>query len=145
MEIPFPVRDPVPSRPRTSPTISSGIGGNRMAVDLDAWRNVVREVVGAIADESYQRRSWFGIGPEESSPDEDICQFFGDAAIEEFLDRKDTGLEAPQIKAGRHLVKLMSQFAAQTPEHIEPAELIDDPRWRKIREAAARFHTLLKT
>ncbi len=116
-----------------------------MAVDLDAWRNVVREVVGAIADESYQRRSWFGIGPEESSPDEDICQFFGDAAIEEFLDRKDTGLEAPQIKAGRHLVKLMSQFAAQTPEHIEPAELIDDPRWRKIREAAARFHTLLKT
>ena len=74
-----------------------------------------------------------------------IFECFYDAAIEEFLDRKDTGLEAPQIKAGRHLVKLMSQFAAQTPEHIEPAELIDDPRWRKIREAAARFHTLLKT
>jgi len=116
-----------------------------MAVDLDAWRNVVKEVVGAIADESYQRRAWFGVGPEESSPDEGICQFFGYAAIEEFLDRNDKGLRATQIKAGRHLVKLMSQLAAQTPEHIEPSELIDDPRWRKIREAAARFHTLLKS
>jgi hypothetical protein len=115
-----------------------------MAVDLKAWRTVLEEVVDAIADENYQRRAWFGIGPEESSPDEDICQFFGDAAIEDFLDRNDTGLNEQQLDAGRHLVKLMSELADQTPDHIKPSDLIDDPRWQKIREAAARFRKLLE-
>jgi hypothetical protein len=116
-----------------------------MAVDVKAWRQVVEDVVGGIADEAEQRRSWFGIGPEESSPDEDFCQFFGDAAIEEFLERRDTGLSKKQIEAGRHLLKLMRALADETPDHIEPANLIDDPRWQKIREVAARFHTLLQT
>jgi hypothetical protein len=114
-----------------------------MTVDLSAWRTVLKQVVGAIADENLQRRAWFGIGPEESTPDEDICQFFGDAAIEEFLDRNDTGLNKQQLEAGRHLLELMRQLSDQTPDHIDPDDLIDDPRWQKIREAAARFYTLL--
>ena len=115
-----------------------------MAVDLDTWRNVVKQVVGGIADEALQRRAWFGIGPEVSSPDEEFCQFFDDVAIEEFLARADTGLDAKQLKAGKQLLKLMRELSDQTPEHIMPSDLIDDPRWRKIRETAARFHKLLQ-
>ena len=85
-----------------------------MTVDLNVWRELVKQAVGAIADEGFQRRAWFGIGPEEPSPDEDICQFLGDAAIEDFLNRSDTGLNGPQTEAGRHLVKLMHQLLAQT-------------------------------
>jgi hypothetical protein len=115
-----------------------------MAVDLKVWRNIVTEVVGEIADENLQRRAWFGIGPEVSSPEDDISAFFGDAAIEEFLNRDDTGLNETEIKAGRDLFELMSELADQTPEHIDPHVLIDDPRWQKIREAAARFYKLLQ-
>ena len=114
-----------------------------MPIDLSAWRKVIEQTVDGIADESYQRRSWFGLGPEISSPDEEFNTFFGDAAIEEFLQRDDTGLNDLQIEAGRYLVKLMNDLARQTPEHIEPADLIDDPRWKRIREAAARFSALL--
>ena len=116
-----------------------------MAVDLNAWRKVLEEVVDSIADEDLQRRAWFGLGPEVWSPDEAFCQFFGDAAIEEFLDRNDAGLNEPQLKAGRDLMALMRELSDQTPEHIKPSELIDDPRWRKIRKAAARFRKLLQT
>ncbi len=116
-----------------------------MAVDLKVWRKVVEDVVSGIADEALQRRAWFGVGPEESSPDEEFCQFFDDAAIEEFLDRGDTGMNEQQLKAGRHLTRLMRELSDQTPEHVDPADLIDDPQWQKIREAAARFHTLLQT
>jgi hypothetical protein len=114
-----------------------------MPVDLSAWRKVIEQIVGGIADESYQRRSWFGLGPEISSPGEEFNRFFGDAAIKEFLQRDDTGLNDLQIEAGRHLVKLMHDLAKQTPEHIEPADLIDDSRWKRVREAAARFSALL--
>jgi hypothetical protein len=116
-----------------------------MAVDVKAWRRIVEQTVDGIADEALQRRAWFGIGPEESSPDEEFCMFFGDAAIEEFLDRHDVGLDAKQIEAGRHLLKLMRGLSDETPDHIEPADLIDDPRWQNIRKAAARFHKLLQT
>src|SRR6185295_14328021 len=115
-----------------------------MTTDLDAWRKVLADVVDSIADEDLQRRAWFGLGPEVWSPDEAFCQFFGDAAIEEFLDRHDTGLSEPQRKAGRDLIAMMRELSDQTPEHLKPSELIDDPRWRKIRKAAARFHKLLR-
>jgi len=116
-----------------------------MAVNLNAWRTVLKQVVDGIADESLQRRAWFGIGPEISSPDEMFNQFFGDAAIEDFLKRSDTGLNDLQLEAGRYLTKLMRELSKQTAEHLDPANLIDDPRWRKVREAAARFTTLLAT
>jgi hypothetical protein len=114
-----------------------------MAVDMPAWRRTVEEVVSGIADEALQRRAWFGIGPEQSSPDEEFCMFFDDAAVDEFLDRHDTGLDERQRKVGKHLVKLMQELSNQTPEHVEAADLIDDPRWKKIRKAAARFRALL--
>jgi hypothetical protein len=116
-----------------------------MVMNLNAWRKVVEQVVGGIANEALQRRAWFGIGPEESSPDEEFCMFFDDAAIEAFLDRDDAGLDDKQVKAGKHLVKLMSELSDQTPEHIEPEDLIDDPRWQEIRKAAALFHKLLQS
>jgi hypothetical protein len=115
-----------------------------MALDLIAWRKLLEEVVDSIADEDLQRRAWFGRGPEVWSPDEAFCQFFGDAAIEELLDRNDSGLSEPQLRAGRDLMALMRELSDQTPEHIKPSDLIDDPRWRRIRKAAARFHKLLQ-
>ena len=38
----------------------------------------------------------------------------------------------------------MRTLSDQTPEHIQAADLIDDPRWQKIRAAAAHFYTLLQ-
>ena len=115
-----------------------------MPVNIDTWRRLIERVVGGLADEALQRRAWFGIGPEESSPDEEFCMFFDDAAIEEFLERDDNGLNDQQLQAGKHLVKLMNDLADQTPEHIEPENLIDDPRWGEIRMTAACFHRLLR-
>src|SRR5262245_43049682 len=114
-----------------------------MPVNLNAWRNVIKQTIVGIADENLQRRAWFGLGPEESSPDEMFNMFFGDAAIEEFLNRNDTGLNDLQIESGRLLVKLMRDFSKQLPDHVEPSAIIDDPRLQKIREAAARFSALL--
>jgi hypothetical protein len=117
-----------------------------MCVNISSWRKVVEQGANGLADEQFQRRSWFGIGPEESSPEETINQFLGDAAIREFLGRNDNGLNDRQSESGRHLVNLMEEFLKSTsgnPKFIDPSSLIDDPRWKDIREAATRFSTLL--
>jgi hypothetical protein len=117
-----------------------------VSVDIDAWRKTIEQVVDGIADEQLQARAWFGIGPEESSPEEMFNQFLGDAAIEEFLGREDNGLNLVQIEAGWKLVKLMRRLSEQTPnfpEFIDPSKMIDDPRWMEIRETASPFSALL--
>jgi isocitrate dehydrogenase kinase/phosphatase len=117
-----------------------------MPVNIEAWRKVVEQGVDGLADEELQRRAWFGIGPEQSSPEETINQFLGDAAIREFLSRKDTGLNDLQIESGRTLIKLTEELLKEMPKDrkfIDPSKLIDDPRWKKIREAATRFLALL--
>jgi hypothetical protein len=114
-----------------------------MPPDYKAWRAVVRQVTNGLADEALQRRAWFGVGPEISSPDEMFNQFFDDAAFEEFLSRVDSSLNAKQLEAGRRLLKLMTELSDETTQHIEPSTLIDDPRWRQIRLAASEFRSLL--
>lgn len=112
-----------------------------MAVDLDAWRAAIVRAARGIADEGMQRRAWLGSGPEISSPEEVINQFLGDAAIEGFLARSDTGLSDLQIESGKHLVKSLRELLKQLREPIDAASLIDDPRWKRVRDAATQFVT----
>jgi hypothetical protein len=116
-----------------------------MTVDLHHWRKMLEDVVESIADEGLQRRAWLGADPEVWSPDEAFCQFFDDADDDDFLGRDDTGLSKRQIKAGLELAALMRALSDATPDHTKPADLTDDPCWRKIRRVAARFHRLLTT
>jgi hypothetical protein len=113
---------------------------------MQTWRKVVEQGTDGVADEKVQRRAWFGIGPEESSPEETINQFLGDAAIREFLGHKDSGLNDQQIESGRNLVQLLEELLKDLPRRskfIDPSMLIDDPRWKEIRKAATRFSMLL--
>ena len=114
-----------------------------MTVNIAAWRSVIKGVVESISDEAMQRRAWFGAGPEVWSPDEAFNQFFGDAAIEDFLARGDNGLDEAQSAAGRRLLALMDKLSKDTPDRISPAELIDDPRWKAVRAAAKEFAGVL--
>jgi hypothetical protein len=114
-----------------------------MPTDIRVRRRLIEQVVSGIADEGMQRRAWFGIGSEESSPDEEFNQFFSDAAVDEFLARNDTGLNEAQMKSGKRLVAMMRKLSDQTSSHMKPEDLIDDPRWQKIRKAAAEFSALL--
>ena len=114
-----------------------------MPMDMNIWRNNIRQAVDSIADEQYQRRAWFGGGPEESSPTEEYCMLFDNGAIEDFLCRNDAGLNQYQIDSGKHLVELMNQLSKTVPKHINPSDLIDDPRWVKIRQAAKDFLAML--
>jgi hypothetical protein len=113
-------------------------------MDFKAWEAMILHVVVQISDGEYQRLSWFGKGEFISSPDELYSGLFDDAMIEEFLETYGEELTEDQNQAGKELVRQMSQYAALTPENLDPAEVIDDPRWQDIRELASSFLTAMK-
>ncbi|RYE10243.1 MAG: hypothetical protein EOP22_05830 [Hyphomicrobiales bacterium] len=110
-----------------------------MSEDIVLWRQILLGVVRDLSDEPLQRRSWFGIGPEESSPDEEIAQFYGNADFERFLDRDDAGLTVGQRRVGQRLLVLIDKYVDTTSFHRNPVDVIDDPRWKEIRTVAAEF------
>ncbi len=107
------------------------------------WRGRVKQAVRGLADEAMQRRGWLGIGPEESSPTEDICQLVDDTDFEKYLDTANAGYTTKQVEAGKQLLIMIQQFPHKVRDKIKPEELINDPRWVKIRDAAKNFLTLL--
>lgn len=114
-----------------------------MTIDIIVWRHLVEDAIRSIADESMQRKAWFGFGPEVSSPSEVINGFYSDAAIENFLDRDDNGLNQQQLAAGQRLYQLMEKFMEQIPKYPKPESVIDNPQWNEIRNAASQFLDLL--
>ncbi len=108
-----------------------------MATDMNVWKKRVVDHIKKIADEAFQRKVWFGGGGGEwvDSPDEHICKFY-DLLIEDILADAGNKLDEDQVLQLSILNSMMDNLVENTPSSIRPEDLIDDPRWVKIRKQA---------
>lgn len=105
----------------------------------EKWRNNILHVVAQIASREYQQRSWFGIGTESSSPEELYCLLFDDFMYDEFLNSPAVGLTPTQKARGVELKEELDAYSELVGDYMDPAKVIDDPRWEGIRAAAQTF------
>lgn len=104
------------------------------------WLAKIVEVVRAIADRSYQARSWFGMSEEEvSSPEEIYNQLFDDLSFHLFFTTYSSQLTDKQRLAWKDLENKLESYAAATPEKMDPKYVFNDPRWDVIRNSARDF------
>ena len=96
------------------------------------WVVNIYETLSRISDEEYQRRAWFGLGPEVSSPGDEFNNLFDDYNVELFLARPPVKLSS---QARKHLIALISAMNDVDEGYLYPS-FIDDPRWIKIRKLA---------
>ena len=105
-------------------------------MELAQWKTNIFGVLERIADESYQRLAWFNRHAEVSSPDELINQLFDDYLFEDFIESQEVDLPRNARDAARAFSVSLSAFCDQTPQILDPREIIDDPRWTRIRQEA---------
>lgn len=108
------------------------------------WTANITGVLERIADAQYQKMAWFNCHAEISSPDELINQLFGDYLFESFIESKEAGLSENQQSAARAFSATLKEFCDQTPQILDPREVIEDPRWMRIRRDAASLLNVLK-
>jgi len=113
-------------------------------MDFETWKNMIIDVVNQISDLEYQRSSWFGKGESVSSPDELYNGLFDDSRIEEFLEAHAKHLTDDQRRTGLELVRKMNQYAPANVKYLDPATVIEDPRWDGVRQSAKSFVSALK-
>ena len=112
-------------------------------MDSELWKSQLRSVLERLADENYQRQAWFDRHSEISSPDELICQLYGDQLFEAFIESESIGLSPEQKQAARRFAELMTRFCEATPTKLDAHLVIDDPRWARIRGAAKKLLPVL--
>jgi len=92
-----------------------------------------------ISDKEYQQRIWVeGKGPEVSSFEEAICDFFDDGQ-EIILEYEKYGITEKQFKLLLQLQKMLEEFLDIVPEIVdEKTDILPNPKWLKIQKMAQK-------
>jgi hypothetical protein len=106
-------------------------------VDFKVWRQNVINAAKRAGDRAYHERVWFGHGPERDSPNELLSTFLDDLVFEQFL--ADPKLSHDERTAASQLYRTVQVYADCTPRTLNPADVIDDPRFENVRTAASEF------
>jgi hypothetical protein len=117
-----------------------GAGGRDEVSDL-MWGKNLLTAAQHIADEGFQRRAWFGLGPEVSSPSEVFNGFFDDARIEEFLKNPPGYASRETLAQLSRLMRTMDDLLDVDDDRAEI--LIDSADWAEIRQIARTAADLL--
>ncbi len=108
-------------------------------MDTNSWKKAVMGAVREIADESYQKSAWFGVGEEISSPEEVYCTLFDDFIYDDFLDSVNVPITDKQRMLGRELRDAMNQYANSIDYLCDADKVYNDPKWNDIRILAKFF------
>lgn len=109
---------------------------------LDRWLEIARPAIEAFANRAFQSRAWFGHGPEVSSPTEVICQLF-DFRFDKTSQDPSFDLSNEQRAACARFGEMVDGYARSHKGHLDEHEVIDDPEWERIRQAAADLLKIL--
>lgn len=114
------------------------------AANTALWVSAVRPIIEEISDREIQDRRWFGRNPpEESSPDEVICTLMDTMHFDDAYKDSSLDLTDPQRAACAQFSALVDAFVRQHRDHLNEHEVIDDPEWEGIRQAAAELLKIL--
>ena len=103
------------------------------------WDKKIVQLFKDFSDEDFQRRSWFGIGPEVSSPVE-MCCWLEDLDLDGWRTLKE-----PLI--GEQLSGMIGDFMSEVehlPENINDWTIFASREWIKIRLMASVIRDLLE-
>ena len=108
-------------------------------MDRITWLQRLVETAEHFESREYQQRSWLGLGPEVSSPDELYCQFFDDYTAALFHQTFSREFSNDQERVWRDFVAALEHYEARNPGNLDARRVLEDPNWEHVREAARRF------
>lgn len=107
-------------------------------MEINFSKKEILNVIKDIANEDYQRRAWFNIGPEVSSPDEDICILYDDYSFEEFLQNLSSPINNKEREAGKLFCDIFNNYL-NTSDTSDPYLVYHSEQCKEIRKEARKL------
>jgi hypothetical protein len=105
----------------------------RLEMILDAARD--------IASKEYQERAWFPDSGLVSSPDEVYEVLMDDSWPELFFEEHGKNFTSKQMQYWNDFKSLLDHYFQKNPAQLDPRQVLDDPEWALVRQAAQKFVT----
>ena len=110
-------------------------------MDPELWRRNIKEDLAWIADEAHQREIWFPGSETWNFPDE-MLNWLDDHVFADFIESPQIGLNSAQREKAEEFWRQWLDFLQGTPQSVG-FELVDDPRWARIRILSKELHDML--
>jgi hypothetical protein len=103
------------------------------------WLVNILEVVEAIADRENQERRWLASDAYAWERPEELINCLDDVVFDGFIKDFAQTFSEPQRQAAIGFQSAVDDFCSTTPQWLDPAETLADPRWWSIRRKAEQF------
>ena len=104
------------------------------------WIANLIQAARGLADKEKQERRW--LAPDRYAwerPEEVICSFSDDCVVDVFLEQYGESFSVEQHAAAFGLCDALNAFCDATPQVLDPAATLADPRWELVRQKATEF------
>lgn len=111
-----------------------------MPITREVWISNLLEAASMIADKEFQEQRW--LAPDAYAwerPEELINVLFDECNFDLFIEEFGGEFTDVQRDKTLQLKKQMDDYCDATPDHLDPAQVLMDPRWEAIRESARAF------
>jgi hypothetical protein len=109
-------------------------------IPRELWIANLVEASAHMADRAHQELRW--LSPDAYAwerPEELINMLIDDCAFERFIDEFASAFSEDQRRTAFAFRDGLNRYCDETPTHLNPAEVLGDPRWEAIRQNAAAF------
>jgi hypothetical protein len=111
-----------------------------MPISLELWISNLVGIARDIRDSEHQRLRW--LAPDAAAwerPAELLCVLWDDYQLELFLKEEGPNLSSTQLRAAVTLLEESTQFDVGPDGWRDPEEVLNDPRWERVRQSARAF------
>lgn len=108
-------------------------------MSVEAWLKSILEAALRIADRKAQEDAWLTSGERKSSPDEVFQMLMEDSVPDEFFRKYSGNYSAAQLDTWHEFRTKLYRFYDKMPIKVSPKEVLADPEWDDVRQAAGRF------
>lgn len=130
--------------------ITASIKGDEMnakepPITTARWLEIMRYELVRIADRNYQEQAWFNPGPggPVSSPTEMMSMLLDTYRFDKSAQASYLELTDAQRAACENFGKMLQAYGRGREKQLTNRQILDDPEWEEIRQAAADLLKIL--
>jgi hypothetical protein len=105
----------------------------------ERWLSNLLDALGQIADKEHQERRWLAPDAYAWEHPEELINSVDDVVFEGFLERYTPTFSREQREAAFGFRDALNDYCERTPQNLDPAATLADPRWDFVRQKGAAF------
>jgi hypothetical protein len=110
----------------------------------ERWLSNLLEAAADIADKQHQELRWLAPDAYAWERPEELINVLDDCVFEGFIEEYSPTFSEEQSRTALDWRDELSRYSDATPQWLDPAEVLADPRWESIRHKAAAFVAAFK-